>query len=310
MRPLLAGRGAPRLVGLILGAALATLGLSGTAFASHAAPGTKAWGYEAAVGSARILQYDIGTDTLDTTCVPPGSNNGRGIEQDASGNLFYTFVSSDGLFNGDGLIHHTTLPPACLPLPAIPFGDGPGGTVEDEIGAMDVDPDTGDIWAAGYKPDGSNNIRFYRVNPLTGAIISQCKFPFQGGGVGNDTLAVTKSLSLGGSGKYLLTDGGELLTTLFVFDAADCTGDATPVPLTTYSLPEGVTGTDFVSEGGTLIASTISTIDSLGGPPFGSVVASMSSQSAVEDLTLKAPQVSGGHPPKCRPPHRHHGCRR
>ena len=60
-------------------------------FAGHASPGTQLWGYEASgSGSARILEYDIGADVAGPTCVPPQSDNGRGIAFDpADGNLWY-----------------------------------------------------------------------------------------------------------------------------------------------------------------------------------------------------------------------------
>ena len=50
--------------------------------ASHFPSSTPLWGYEAAFGSARILQYDVGTDTPGPNCMTDSAANGRGIAFD------------------------------------------------------------------------------------------------------------------------------------------------------------------------------------------------------------------------------------
>jgi hypothetical protein len=251
--------------------------------------GTKLWGYEAALPAAAIGQWDIGTDTFDTSCVPPSTLNGRGIAYDPiDGNLWYTRVAT---FAGDGFIHKATLPPACAAVPSILFGDGLGGAIQDDVGALDIDPDDGHIWAAGYAPVAGSSF-LYKVDRVTGAILTSCSVPFGGGGVGNDTLAVAKLSGLGGSGKYLLTDAGELLTSLHAVDAASCVGGGPGTITTTFTLPVGVSGIDY--EGGQLIATTGTTINDLGAPPFGVVGATMPTAPGpffLEDITLQTAPI-------------------
>ena len=190
--------------------AFGAVGLSASASASHSPVSTTLWGYEAGTAS-RILEYDIGpADAFVSSCTPAGSLNGRGLAFDPTdGNLWYTFV--DGAFAGDGFIHKTTPPPACAPVTTIPFRDGPGGTVQDDIGAIDVDPDDANLWVAGYHPIGGESF-LYKVDRTTGALIDFCHVPFGGGGEGNDTLTEAKLSGLPGSGSYLLTDAGEIVT--------------------------------------------------------------------------------------------------
>jgi hypothetical protein len=276
-----------RLLTITAVVALATIGLSGSAFAGHAPAGTTLWGYEAGT-SARILQYDVGTDTSVSSCVPSPSGNGRGLAFDpVDGNLWYTFVDSS--FDGDGFIHKTT--PGCGPVlgGTILFGDGPGGLIQDDVGALDIDPDDGNIWAAGYNPIGTNSV-LYKVNRLTGAILASCTVPFGGGGVGNDTLTEAKLSGLPGSGSYLLTDAGEITTTpnvLLAVDEASCVGGGPGLVVTTFSKARGMSGIDY--ELNRLFATNLTTIFSVGNQPFSSVVASMSASpsSSLEDITLK-----------------------
>src|SRR5438093_1767193 len=266
--------------------------------ASHEPPGTALWAYEAGGANARILQYDIGTDTFVASCVPNPSNNGRGIAFDPlDGNLWYTFVGQPQDFPGDGLIHKASPPPACVPLPAIPFGDGPGGDVQDDVGALDVDPDDGNLWAAGYGPVGSSSF-LYKVDRVTGAILQSCSVPFGGGGAGNDTLAVANIAGLGGSGKYLLTDAGEAETdqggsfgNLLAVDAATCVGGGAGTVVGRFDKVVGMAGIDF--DGAKLIATDdgiARQIYDLGAPPFAGVQASMSTSPSggLEDITLGA----------------------
>jgi len=241
------------------------------------------WGYAAAAGNAPIGNYDIAADTFDGSCVPNPTNNGRGIALDPlDGNLWYTFV--DSAFNGDGLIHKTDT--SCNSVGSIPFRDGPGGVVQDDVGAIDVDPVDANLWVAGYKPVGGQSL-LYKLDRSTGAVLQFCSVPFAGGGEGNDTLAVAELDGLAGSGRYLLTDAGEVLTSLLVIDTVSCAGGGPVAPVTTYTLPLGVTGIDY--EGGELIATNLTSIFDLGAPPFGVVGATMGTSGlALEDITLTA----------------------
>ena len=257
---------------------------SGSAIHSPTAP-PDLFGYAATAGNAPIGHYDIAADTFVGSCVPNPSDNGRGLALDSlDGNLWYTFVSSDGTFTGDGLIHKADT--SCNPVGSIPFRDGPGGVVQDDIGAIDIDPDDANLWVAGYKPVAGQSV-LYNVDRSTGAVLQFCSVPFAGGGVGNDTLAVALLDGLSGSGKYLLTDAGEVLTGLLVVDTADCVSGNSVAPVTTYVLPVGVTGIDY--EGGDLIATNLANIYDLGGPPFGAVGATMGTSGlGLEDITLSA----------------------
>ena len=288
---------------VLLAAALGAVVARSDANATHFSTPTPLWGYEAAAGSARILQYDLMTDTSGPNCTTDSTANGRGIAFDPiDGNLWYTRVDSF-TFAGDGLIHKATLPltaGSCSTLASIPFGDGPGGTVQDDVGALDIDPDDGNIWAAGYANTGglftNTPNALYKVNRVTGAIIQSCTIP-PADDNGNDTLAVAKLSGLSGSGKYLLTDDGEFLTnTLYAFDVAACVGGGLISPVTSFTTvdaggaPYGITGLDF--EQNTLIATDLSTIVSFGSPPFGptlTVGATMSAapSGGLEDITLQ-----------------------
>jgi hypothetical protein len=276
------------------------LALANNAFAAHAPPGTKLWGYEASNSPSRILQYDIGSDMFETSCLPPGSLNGRGIafDQGDGGFLWYTFVTG-GTFLGDGLIHKTSLPPACANLGQIPFGDGPGGDDQDDIGAVDLDPDNGNLWVAGYHtaPATTNHQVLYQVNKSTGAILKACWVPYQGTGEGNDTLAVRKNLPGPPPGTYLLTDGGENENTdsLYAVDAASAANYTAPlaVPPCTiaavYDPVVGLTGIDFEDVSPfDLIATDLQLIYDLDGPPFTAIQAMMPALPTVtlEDITL------------------------
>jgi hypothetical protein len=274
---------------LTLGALIVfgAVGLSASASASHFAASTTLWGYEAGTAS-RILEYDIGpADAFVSSCTPAGSLNGRGLAFDPiDGNLWYTFV--DAAFAGDGFIHKTTPPPACAPVTTIPFRDGPGGTVQDDIGALDVDPDDGNLWVAGYHPVGDQSF-LYKVNRATGALIDFCHVPFGDVGEGNDTLTEAKLSGLPGSGSYLLTDAGEIATVpnnLMVVDEATCTGGGAGTVVASYPKAVGMTGIDYESK---LIATNAASIFNLGTAPFAAALAVMSAapSSTLEDITLK-----------------------
>jgi hypothetical protein len=229
----------------------------------------KLWGYEAVSGSgARILRYDIGPPTMnEAQCVPTHtagfttSQNGRGMAFDPLTsddnplivNAWNTHVFFPG-FAGDGFIHlNTVVPNTCAPVKSIPFGDGPGGVVQDDIGAIDVDEATKHLWVAGYQPVSVAGVLIsfiYKVNRNNGKIIDFCGIPFRGGGAGNDTLAVYRdsNTSLPGSRKYLLTDAGETVTTpnsLAVIDQADCHRGLIVTPVAEAPKTAPMSGIDF-----------------------------------------------------------------
>jgi uncharacterized repeat protein (TIGR01451 family) len=278
---------------IVLTLAVATLLLfPAVLHADHAPPGTQLFGFEASLSGSRILAYDIGTNTPGATCMPlPPPANGRGVAYDpVDGNIWYTWVDLSVSPPSDGLIHKVTFPPGCADQGMIPFGDGPGGSIQDDIGALDVDPDDNHIWAAGYEPVSGQSF-LYKLNRSTGGVMQSCSVPFGGGGEGNDTLAVAELDGLGGSGKYLLTDAGEPNTplngdTLLVIDTASCTGGGSVAPVTTYPKIVGMTGIDYGDTG--LIVTDLASIYNLGNPPFGAIQATMSASPAdfLEDITL------------------------
>jgi hypothetical protein len=234
---------------------------------------TLLWGYEADVTGSRILSYNIAPYALGPSCVPPLSQNGRGIAFDPlDGNLWYTFVTPPPTFDGDGFIHKTTPPPACALAGSIPFADGPGGVVQDDIGALDVDEASKQIWVAGYKPitvQGVERSYFYLVNRNTGKIIQSCWTPFRGGGEGNDTLAVFRSTSLPGSSRYLLTDAGEDVTvpnTLAALEQSSCHNGREAEIIAEFPKTDGVTGIDFEWPG--LLSTDLFVLTNKGAPPF------------------------------------------
>jgi hypothetical protein len=226
---------------------------------------TLLWGYEANFGMSRIFSYSFDPYTPGPDCVPDAaangpSGNGRGVAYDPlDGNLWITRLTG---FVGDGFIHKV-IPPNATPIPGtcpqvkvIPFGDGPGGTIQDDIGALDLDQGSKHIWAAGYAPIsvGGGPLRnyFYLVNRNNGKILQSCFIPanlLNGAGF-NDSLSYARLPGLPGSGQYLLTDGGESFTApLQVIDTAGC-HDAKQAPVVaTFSTTHGLTGIDFEAPG-------------------------------------------------------------
>src|SRR5919197_1837354 len=205
----------------------------------NAPPGngsTLLWGYEANFTSSRILSYAIDSGTQGPACVPtlatPGNlDNGRGLSYDPlDGNLW---ISRLTFFTGDGFIHKVippnVMPVACQQVGVIPFGDGPGGTVQDDIGALDVDQASKHIWAAGYFPisvaGGPNRNYFYLVDRNNGKILQSCWVPSNPDPEDqfNDSLTYARLKGLPGSGEYLLSDVGEFFgSPLRVLDTASC----------------------------------------------------------------------------------------
>jgi hypothetical protein len=192
-------------------------------------------------------------------------------------------------------IYKTTPPPTCFTVDQIPFGEGTGPPTQDDIGALDVDPDDGHLWAAGYTPDMGRQI-LYKVNRSTGAILAACWVLSPSGG-GNDTLAVTNQIAGLAQGKYLVTDAGEFNTfdPLLVLDASSAAPYTTPaaVPpcdiVTTFDPPVGVTGIDFEDPpSNDLIATDTQLIYDLGNAPYAMPRAVMSGlpSASLEDITL------------------------
>ena len=216
--------------------------------------GTLLWGYEANFGGSRILSYNIAPYFPGPACTPDPIANGRGVAFDPlDGNLWTSRLTG---FIGDGLIHKVVppnvAPGTCPQVNVIPFGDGPGGLIQDDIGALDVDQGSKQIWAAGYAPilvGLSLRNYFYLVNRNNGKIIQSCYTPANvANGLGfNDTLSYARLKGLSGSGQYLLTDGGEFFAgvPLEVIDTASCHDGKEATVVTTFNTAHGVTGIDF-----------------------------------------------------------------
>jgi hypothetical protein len=261
---------------------------------------TLLWGYEASFGSSRILSYSIapifapGPDCVPDAAAGGLTGNGRGVAYDPlDGNLWITRL--DG-FVGDGLIHKVTppnvTPVTCMQVKVIPFGDGPGGTIQDDIGALDVDQGSKHIWAAGYAPisldSGPFRNYFYLVNRNNGRIIQSCYIPanlLNGGGF-NDSLSYARLPGLPGSGQYLMTDGGEFFagSPLEVIDTASChDGRQAPV-VTTFNTAHGLTGIDFEWPG--LLSTDIFTLYDDDDQPFTSSSVIGPTNALMEDISL------------------------
>ena len=234
----------------------------------NAPPGngsTLLWGYEANFVASRILSYNIAPYALGPNCVPDTAaggpdGNGRGVAFDPlDGNLW---ISRLTFFTGDGYIHKVTppnvTPGTCVQLSQIPFGDGPGGMIQDDIGALDVDQGSKHIWAAGYFPisvaGGPARNYFYLVNHNNGNIIQSCWVPSNPDPEDqfNDSLAYARLKGLPGSGQYLLSDLGEFFgSPLRVIDTSSCHNGQQGTVVAAFPTPggRGVTGIDFEAPG-------------------------------------------------------------
>jgi hypothetical protein len=262
---------------------------------------TLLWGYEASFANSRILSYNIDPYSPGPTCVPDlaaggPTGNGRGVAYDPlDGNLWITRL--DG-YAGDGYIHKV-VPPNATPTPGvcpqvtqIPFGDGPGGMIQDDIGALDLDQGSKHIWAAGYAPivvaGGAPRNYFYLVNRNNGKILQSCYTPanlLDGGGF-NDSLTYARLPGLPGSGQYLLTDGGEFFAgaPLEVIDTASCHGGNLATVVATFTLSHGLTGIDFEWPG--LLSTDVFTLYNDGDQPFTSSSVIGSTNALLEDISL------------------------
>lgn len=279
------------------------------------------WGYEANFGSSQLLAYDIGPPvTMGNTCVPDAAaggptGNGRGVAFDPlDGNLWITRLTN---FTGDGLIHKVrppnVSPGVCVQVEVMPFGDGPGGQIQDDIGALDVDESSRHIWAAGYAPivvQGVERSYIYLVNRNSGVVIKSCWVPFDDSfGVGNDTLSFARLQGLPGSGEYILTDAGEAFTdsqTLFVIDAQSCKHGNQATIVVTYAKTNcgqssAMTAADLEHPG--LLATDGASLCNHGGPPFPASSGNgfWGNTSKIEDFSLCAFRalVGGGEDEYC-----------
>jgi hypothetical protein len=218
---------------------------------------TLLWGYEANFGSSRLLSYNIAPYLPGPSCVPDVTANGRGVAFDPlDGNLWITRLTG---FVGDGLIHKVIPPNApggCTQIKVIPFGDGPGGLIQDDIGALDIDQASKHIWAAGWLPIsvGLGPLRnyFYLVNRSDGKILQSCYIPANPLTVPiNDSLTYARLKGLPGSGQYLLTDGGAFFAglPLNVIDTASCHDGREATIVASFNTTHGMTGIDFERPG-------------------------------------------------------------
>jgi hypothetical protein len=265
---------------------------------------TLLWGYEANFGNSRILSYNIAPYALGPDCVPDAAaggptGNGRGVAYDPlDGNLWITRLT---FFVGDGLIHKV-IPPNVTPTPGIcpqvkviPFGDGLGGLIQDDIGALDLDQGSKHIWAAGYAPisvgGGALRNYFYLVDRNNGKILQSCYIPANVlNGLGfNDSLTYARLKGLPGSGQYLLTDGGEFFAVpLEVIDTASCHNGNEATVVTSFNTTHGLTGIDFESPG-LLSADVFSgSLYNDGDQPFasGTVIGPTTATFGLEDISF------------------------
>ncbi|TMG51781.1 MAG: hypothetical protein E6H91_02690 [Chloroflexi bacterium] len=261
---------------------------------------TLMWGYEANFANSRILSYNIAPYAGGPECVPDAAaggptGNGRGVAYDPlDGNLWITRLT---FFVGDGLIHKVTppqvTPGTCPQVSVIPFGDGLGGTIQDDIGALDLDQGSKHIWAAGYAPIivglAPPRNYFYLVDRDNGKILQSCFIPanlLNGAGF-NDSLSYARLPGLPGSGQYLLTDGGEFFAApLKVIDTASCHDGKQATIVATFQTTHGLTGIDFESPG--LLSSDPFFLYNDGDQPFTSstVIGPTTATFGLEDISF------------------------
>jgi hypothetical protein len=221
--------------------------------------------------------------------------NGRGVAYDPlDGNLW---ISRLTFFVGDGLIHKVVppnvSPGTCPQVKVIPFGDGPGGLIQDDIGALDLDQGSKQIWAAGYAPIsvGGGPLRnyFYLVDRNNGKILQSCFIPanlLNGGGF-NDSMTYARLTGLPGSGQYLMTDAGEFFPApLRVIDTASCHEGQQATVVATFSTTHGLTGIDFEAPG--LLSSDPFSLYNDGDRPFttSTVIGPTGATFGLEDISF------------------------
>jgi hypothetical protein len=261
---------------------------------------TLLWGYEASFSNSRILSWNIAPYAPGPNCVPDAAaggptGNGRGVAYDPlDGNLWITRLTG---FVGDGLIHKVTppqvTPGVCPQVDVIPFGDGPGGMIQDDIGALDIDQASKHIWAAGYAPisvaGGPPSQYFYLVNRNNGKILQSCFIPldptnFEGF---NDSETYARLEGLPGSGQYILTDNGEFSgRRLKVMDTASCHRGEEATVVAEFTVTHGMTGIDFEWPG--LLSTNLFTLFNDGDQPFATStpIGPTTPSASVEDISL------------------------
>jgi hypothetical protein len=314
--------------------------------ALHETEPTELWVQRLRQENSVLQEYDIMSDTMTGSCVPAGAEVppnpfgfGCGVAHDPTDDtLWYSALnamSPDGEFvEGGGLLHHMTLD--CTELPPLVVGDGSGGTMQDDLDSLDLDPDDGNIWANGNVPFGDTNYHaFYKIDRNTGEILQSCEvYPLSADVRGNDTLAIARLEGLPGSGKYILSDvapgifsGGPVGVTipieLAAYDAEACTGGlgVEVLPVATFVVPfavpvpdgqpVGLSGIDF--EKGELIGVYNTYPDPMtmqqylvdfGGPPFSSVLAVLQLEDVPElvadDISLRGNITPINQPPVAR----------
>jgi len=264
---------------------------------------TLLWGYEANFVGSRILQYNIAPYGLGPECVPnygtPANlDNGRGLAFDPLDGKLWT--SRLTFFIGDGLIHKVAppnVPPGTCPqVGVIPFGDGPGGTIQDDIGALDVDQGSKQIWAAGYFPIsvllGPARNYFYLVNRNDGRIIQSCWVPSNPDPFDqfNDSLTYARLRGLPGSGQYLVSDVGEYFgSPLRVLDTSSCHNGREATVVAEFVVTDhGITGLDFEWPG--LINADLYDLFNNGDKPFATstFIGPTTAPFGLEDVSLCA----------------------
>ena len=264
---------------------------------------TLLWGYEANFVGSRILQYNIAPYGLGPECVPnygtPANlDNGRGLAFDPLDGKLWT--SRLTFFIGDGLIHKVAppnVPPGTCPqVGVIPFGDGPGGTIQDDIGALDVDQGSKQIWAAGYFPIsvllGPARNYFYLVNRNDGRIIQSCWVPSNPDPFDqfNDSLTYARLRGLPGSGQYLVSDVGEYFgSPLRVLDTSSCHNGREATVVAEFVVTDhGITGLDFEWPG--LINADLYDLFNNGDKPFATstLIGPTNAPFGLEDVSLCA----------------------
>jgi hypothetical protein len=214
------------------------------------------WGYESDFLESKLTAYTFDPYSVVASCVPSGPNipstsNGRGVAFDpVDGNLWISRLTS---FAGDGQIHEVSppnvTPGTCPEIKTLTVHAKEGRPIQPDYGALDVDNKSGHIWAAGYSPVsvGGGPLRnyFYEINRNNGLILQSCYIPAFAARPTNDSLTVMKNTKLPGSSQYLVTDGGELETTIKVIDRASCHRGNEATVVATTNVDHGVAGIDF-----------------------------------------------------------------
>jgi len=278
------------------------------------------WGYEAAIGLAKLRTYQY-TDPSANTTVTPGpscvptytdgsqlTSNGRGVAFDPlDGNLWVSKLNPG--FAGDGKIHKVVPPnvdTTCPEVDTLTIHSKDGKPVQDDMGALDVDPAGKHIWAAGYKPvavaGGPARSYLYLINRNNGLIIQSCWLPFRDGGVGNGTLSTMRLPSavdpFGGSGNYLLTDAGEpdtIPNSVAVIDQAACHNGQQATSLGELPKAHGIDGLDYEWNGSTSNDVFVGFYNDGGPvPAFGLHFVGLNAGSLIEDISMCGYQATFG----------------